>query len=370
MEATSLSFIEECKQFAVLHARSQQLSEQDWNDVLTRIHHDDTEEPGNWTDEWLRLGDRYRNEGKKAEAYQCYNLARFPYVRSTLGSTALKRCVETFREWVAESGKAVQYRSFTHQGQSVPFYLSGLTAPDRPLLLVIGGIVSLKEQWSPFLFLGPKLGFTVAVIECPGVGENPLVYTENAHQMISAVLDSLAGEVNVDETYFVGMSFGGQLGIAAALVDARIRGITTVGAPLHHFYQDRDNWDRLPRITRLTLAHLCRIPEDRLFEPLQRFAFEAAQLRKLTVPLHYVLSLRDEIIPQREKEFLLHSVEDLELMEFDDVHGSPNHLGEIQKYIPLSVLRQQNSKRVLLKGLLRVALFVQTLKRKVKTSRS
>ena len=223
-----MPFIEECKQFAALHARSQNLPEQDWQKVLSKIKHDEAGQPESWASEWLDQGDRYSKEGRKKEAYQCYNLARFPYVRSTCTQIALDRCVSTFREWIVELGKEVQTRRFSYQGRSVPFYLSGADSPSKPLLLVIGGIVSLKEQWSPFLFLGPKLGFSVAVIECPGVGENPLVYEQNSHQMISAVLDSLANEVDVDQTYFVGMSFGGQLGIGAALKDSRIKGITTV----------------------------------------------------------------------------------------------------------------------------------------------
>ena len=97
---------------------------------------------------------------------------------------------------------------------------------------------------------------------------------------------------------------------------------------------------------------------------MRGFAFDATQIQNLSIPLHYVFSLRDEIIPLQEKEFLLHNVAHLELIEYDDVHGSPNHLGEIQKYIPLSVLRQYKSKRVIVKGFLRMALLIQKLKRK------
>jgi esterase FrsA len=65
-----------------------------------------------------------------------------------------------------------------------------------------------------------------------------------------------------------------------------------------------------------------------------------------------------------KKEFLMRNIKRLELIEFDDVHGSPHHMSEIQKYIPLSVLRQQQSRLHLAKVFLRTGLALEKFKSK------
>jgi esterase FrsA len=78
-----------------------------------------------------------------------------------------------------------------------------------------------------------------------------------------------------------------------------------------------------------------------------------------------IFNLRDEIIPFEEKMFLLNHALNLELIELDDVHGSPHHQGEIQKYIPLTLLRQQKSGRTFIKALSYASLQLEKLKRKL-----
>jgi esterase FrsA len=313
----------------------------------------------------MAQGDRLYRENKKEEAYQCYNLGRFPYVYSDARQKSLAKCILSFNEWVQECGFYVEKAEINYQNQSIPVYLSGFDDLQKPVLFVIGGIVSLKEQWSPFLFLGPKLGCAVVVAEGPGVGENPLAYQPDSFKMISSVLDQLAPRANVKQTYMVGMSFGGYLGIQAALEDSRIQGITTVGAPLHHFFLDPKNWEQVPAITKKTLAYQCRVDEPLLLGKLKDFAISGPKISQLSIPLHYIFSQKDEIIPSEERTFLLNHVRNLELVEFDDIHGSPHHMGEIQKYIPLSILRQQKSKRIFIKIALHTALIFEKWKRKL-----
>ncbi|WP_139491986.1 alpha/beta fold hydrolase [Brevibacillus dissolubilis] len=358
-----MDYLSELKDLVVLHARSQHLNDADLKSLLNRVQREEGDDSGSWAYEWIGLGNQLLSSNKTEQAIQCYNFARFPYIDSTVRQKAHNLCIQTFLTLVEQSKKKVEIITVPYQGNEIKVYAAGLDHPNRPLLFVIGGIVSIKEQWSKFLFASEKLGFGVVVAECPGVGENPLVYDENSHQMIGCVLDALAGRIDVSSTYYVGMSFGGQLGIQQALVDKRIRGITTVGAPLCHFYRDQDWWKTVPETTKRTLAHLMKKAPDEVFEHIQSWQIRPDDMKKLQIPLHYVFSLRDEIIPLSEKAFLLENVQNLELLEFDDVHGSPGHMGEIQKYIPLSVLRQQRSNLVMAKFVLGMGFRLEAMKR-------
>ncbi|MFC7440399.1 alpha/beta fold hydrolase [Laceyella putida] len=359
------SDLEESKRFVMLSASSLPLNPEMIKSVLGRIHHDKGTGAGDWASEWMAEGDRLYQENKQMEAYLCYSLGRFPYVSSPVRQKCLDKCLLTFNEWVFDLEVPVEKTQVHDRNGSIPVYLSGFGDPQKPVLIVMGGIFSLKEQWSSLLLLGPKLGFSVIVVEGPGVGENPLICQPESHKMISSLLDQLATRANVSQAYLVGMGFGGLLGIRAAIADSRIQGITAIETPLHYFFHDQRHWTQVPRIIKQTLAHQCRLDECLLPEYLREFAISKQEIRRLRIPLHYIFNLRDEIIPFEEKMFLLNHALNLELIELDDVHGSPHHQGEIQKYIPLTLLRQQKSGRTFIKALSYASLQLEKLKRKL-----
>lgn len=361
-------YLDELKNLIMLHVQSQQLDKRKCLSVINRIQREEGNEQGSWTYEWMSLGNDYLHNNQKLAAVQCYNFARFPYVNSDARQKAYAECVNVFQQWANEQGMSIERRVVHFGGEKIPVYVSGLSPQKRPLIIVIGGIVSIKEQWHKFLLEGPRLGLSVIVAECPGVGENPLTYDRTSHQMIGALMATFIDQVDVDHTYFVGMSFGGTLGIKYALDDSRIRGITTVGAPLKHFYLDTSWFQKVPDTTKKTLAHLCKVDQENLFDSIQSFAIDDKEAQRLTVPLHYIFSKQDEIIPIKEKQYLKDNVSQLELIEFDDVHGSPHHMGEIQKYIPLSIIRQHKGKSTFLKWVLRFSLTIEMIKRRIRTS--
>ncbi|TMN20884.1 alpha/beta fold hydrolase [Lentibacillus cibarius] len=360
-------YLNELKDLVGLHVQSQNFNAKRIQSVMNRMESEEGDVPGSWVYEWTALGDQYLRDNKKLHAIQCYNFARFPYVNSKERKKAYRKCVNVFEQWIMEQNQVIEKRNIRFGEEKIPVYASGFDRKKRPLLIVIGGIVSIKEQWYKFLLECPRLGFFVVVAECPGVGENPLTYDEQSQHMIGAILNAFADCADVDQTYFVGMSFGGHLGIKYSLQDDRIRGITTVGAPVNHFYTN-DRWfENVPDTTKNTLAHLCQVNTDCLFHTIRSFAIDNKEIKRLKIPLHYIFSERDEIIPSSEKQYLKRNVSQLELIEFDDVHGSPHHMGEIQKYIPLSVMRQQKSKMLFFKWTLRWLLTVEIVKRKVRT---
>ncbi|AEV19292.1 hypothetical protein GTCCBUS3UF5_19840 [Geobacillus thermoleovorans CCB_US3_UF5] len=356
--------LSELKQYAKLHIKSQDFQGLDPQQVLNSIYREPThdgEDDGAWDLIWIKAAKQSLKNGHVSDAIQCYNFARFPYPETDAQKKASQELVRTFENHYCDEN--VKKHTIYVQGKSLSFYTANLDQ-SKPCLLVLGGIVSIKEQWSVFLKAGKTMGFSVVVTEFPGVGENRLTFHESSHQMIGKILDYLSRQADVENTFIVGMSFGGQLAIKQALEDPRIKGITTVGAPINRFYQEYSE-ATVPLITRRTLSHVCNLRDDELQNHMRSLALSAKQIQKLIIPLTYIFSARDEIIPYSEKQFIKQNVSNLKLIEFDDIHGSPNHLEYIQKMIPLSVLKQSGSKNIKLKIILSALLMIENLKKRV-----
>ncbi len=132
------------------------------------------------------------------------------------------------------------------------------------------------------------------------------------------------------------------MALRCALEDTRIRGIATAGAPIREFFTEGAWRSAVPRITRDTLAHLIATdPAD--LSNLSAWALSERQLAALDVPLHYVASRRDEIVPRSELGLLRGHVHDLHLLECDDVHGLPRHVAEMRVWAAGSVLRMRDA---------------------------
>lgn len=355
--------LSELKQYVELHIRSQHFQGLNPQQILNSISTLQTNEgsnEGNWDLLWTRAAEQSLKNGYVLDAIHYYNFARFPYPETNLQKKSGKELSFIFEKHFCN--KDIKKHTIDAQDGRFSFYSANLN-PRKPCLIVLGGIVSIKEQWSVFLITAKKMGLSVVLTEFPGVGENHLIFHESSHQMIGTILDYLVGQANVENTFIVGMSFGGQLAIKQALEDKRIKGITTVGAPLNGFYREYSETN-VPLITRKTLSHVCKMGDEELEKYMMRLSLSAKQVQNLTIPLTYIFSTRDEIIPPSEKQFIINNVSDLNFIEFDDIHGSPNHTGSIQKLIPLSILRQSRSKNITLKMIFTILLMIQKWKKR------
>lgn len=334
--------VAELKRFVGVHARAQGIPSREYRALLASIEHDEGDGPGSWVRAWTLSGEGLEAEGKLLEASRRYNMARFPYVDGPARKEALDRCVSVFDRW--RGGHRIEPLEVVAGGGRVRCWTSGLSEGGaRPLLLVMGGIVSIKEQWAPVLLQASRLGMAGVVTEFPGVGENTARYTAESWRMLPELFDALAGRADVSRVYAVALSFSGHLALRAALDDTRIRGVVTVGAPVGAFFADAAWQAGLPGITVDTLAHLAGREPGGLPGGL---ALTARQLAGLEVPVHYMASLRDEIIPAADIELLRRHVRRLRLVENDDVHGSPRHFAETRLWIVRSLLELDGGHRV------------------------
>ncbi|MCD0451746.1 esterase FrsA [Actinocorallia sp. API 0066] len=336
--------IAELKQFVVVHAKAQGIPEAEYRRVLDAVEHDDGDGPGSWVRAWTDAGREHENAGRLLEAFRRHNMARFPYVDGPARGAALDRCVEVFDRW--RGGTAIERLDLDLPGGRVRSWTTGLSAADpKPLLLVIGGIVSVKEQWAPVLLQAARLGLAGVVTEMPGVGENTLRYGEDSPRLLPAILDAVADRADAARTYAVALSFSGNLALHAAAADPRIRGVILAGAPIIDFFTD-EAWQRaLPSVTVDTLAHLTGADRAKIHDRLRPLALTPGLLASLDIPVYSMASRRDEIIPPGDTGHLRRHLKDLRLVENDDVHGSPRHFLETRLWIVRSLLELSGGRR-------------------------
>ncbi|MFE9098973.1 alpha/beta hydrolase [Streptomyces sp. NPDC007264] len=339
-----MDHLEELKEFARLHARGQGMTAGHATQVLTRITNDTPGDPGSWAAVWTAEGRAAAARGDLLDACRHYALARFPYHGDPDRVLAQRLCVDTFDQWRRDQD-GIERLEFDHSDGTVACWAAGLDRP-RPLLVVMGGIVSVKEQWAPLLPLLRKLGFAAVVTEMPGVGENTVTYGPDSWRTLSFLLDRLADRARVSDTSMLALSFSGHLAMRAAAEDPRIRRVLTVGAPVADFFADEAWWPRVPGITADTLRRLTG-SEDlaELRHRLPGFAFTPEQLRQVRIPVRYVASSRDEIIPGSEQTLLRRTLDDVRFKTFDDVHGSPAHLGAMRRWLISQLLWLRFSRR-------------------------
>jgi hypothetical protein len=346
-----LSDLRELKQHAIVHARTQRVPQSTYQPVLDRIVSDTDSEPGSWAVEWSRAAAEAEQQGLTLDACRLYNLARFPYEDGPARRAAHTRSIAAFDAWRRTIPGIEPLRGDLAGGQ-VRAWSAGLSATDRkPLLILMGGIVSTKESYAQVLAEADMIGMAGIVTEIPGVGENTLPYDAESWRLLPGLLDAVSDRADVSQTYTIALSFSGHLALRAATEDARIRGIVTTGAPVHDFFADPDWLPRIPRITVDTLAHLTGTTAADLPGYLRDWAITDDQLALLDIPVAYGASLRDEIIPQSEVDRLRRNVRQFEVLTTDDVHGSPEHVNEIRFWTILSLLRQRSVRGPIVDGL-------------------
>lgn len=342
-----LTRLAELKELLRLHIRTQHVQAERFQRVLETITQADGDGPGSWPGEWIQLGSQLLAEGRTLDAVQAFNFGRFPFIDGPARQRSLERCLRSFQAWMRDSALPIERRLIQCQGELVPIYTNGHWQAGGNVLIVMGGIVSVKEQWYSSLRDAPKSGFSVAVADFPGVGENPLVLDRHSDGYLGDVIDALARIAPDQRFYLVAISFAGYLALRQAAVDPRIRGVVLSGTPTSAFFRDARWWASVPETTKRILSHLTRVPQASLFECLQTFALDESELARVRVPVRLLTALRDEIIPRADSELLSNGLASISVRRFDDVHGAPSYLGAIRLDIVASLLRFSGRRRVL-----------------------
>jgi hypothetical protein len=72
---------------------------------------------------------------------------------------------------------------------------------------------------------------------------------------------------------------------------------------------------------------------------MREWALTPNELRALDIPVDYLASTRDEVIPAAENDFLRGHLDRLNLLLVNDVHASPNHARLTALWVATCLLR-------------------------------
>jgi esterase FrsA len=232
-----MSKLHEAKQFVGLHARHMGFAPTLIGDVLGRVNTLDGDSAGSWVGEWSVEAKAAADRGDHLTAANLYNLARFPAADSEAKRVAGQACSESFMTWMNATGVG-ERRKINVGSSSLTILFSKGKRKNAPLVILMGGIVSLKEQWGGFLKLGSKIGAAVAIADFPGMGENTLAYDRSAAALYGAIMAAVQHDCDISRTLIIAPSFGGHLAVLHSLKDPRVQGIVTIGAPLRAFFTE------------------------------------------------------------------------------------------------------------------------------------
>jgi pimeloyl-ACP methyl ester carboxylesterase len=341
MKDARRTLLDECKQHVQLHARVLRLDDDEVAGALARIESIEGEGLRSWGGEFMACASSTmcRHENDAALAY--LNLAMFPY-SGIADRPEHQRRLRLFESMQAADPTLGRTVDLTIDGRPVRCLVRRHAAAGAPMLVVMGGIVSSKEQWSSFLKLGPRLGCSVAVLDFPGAGDNGLTYGPDSPRHMTSVFDALAAHMPADRILCVAMSFAGHLLMKTSLIDPRIAAIATVGAPVRMFFEDERWWQEVPELTKVTLARLARVSPAAVFAHLSRFALSHAELGRVDAAVEYVCSRHDDVIPTREADLIAADVPHANILRLDDVHGAPHHLPLVRVFVLHALLRALN----------------------------
>ncbi|WP_411149181.1 alpha/beta fold hydrolase [Streptomyces sp. A30] len=330
----------ELRRFALPHAYAQGVPGDVVHRVLRNVTEDaEGEDPGGWTREWSSLAKAAEARGRDLDAVRYYTMARFPYVDGPARQAAQTGGVEAFDRW-RKRVRGISRLDLPFDGAGFACWAAGLSQRSRlPLILVLGGVTSTKEQWAPVLAGADRLGAAVVVTELPGVGENMLTYGTDSTRMLIHLVDLLGRAADASRTCVVGLSFGGHLALRHALEDDRIRGLALAGAPVRDVFLRAANHTPLPRLMTQTLSHVMRTPVDRLPAALADWGVDEAELARLRTSVAYAASRDDEVAPPSDVRLLERTVPHLRLVENDALGTRPEQAAETRLWLLSQALR-------------------------------
>jgi 2,6-dihydroxypseudooxynicotine hydrolase len=127
--------------------------------------------------------------------------------------------------------------------------------PPAPLVVLIPGLDSTKEEFFHWEDVFLQRGMATLSLDGPGQGETgfALNIRPDYEVAVAAILDAVSGRSELDPQRIgaVGVSLGGHYVVRAAAFEPRLKAIAGISGP----FDFATNWDLMPELTRETIAH-------------------------------------------------------------------------------------------------------------------
>ncbi len=211
-------------------------------------------EPDAWAAAFKPIGDRYLAQAKSLEtnapreaaqryreAWEIYNIARWPTENSAGKRDAYARALEAFQAYGRLLDPPIETVRIPFEGKEIIGYLR-LPRDGRPvpLVLAISGLDSRKEDTAASSDGFLRRGIGIFALDMPGTGQAPIKVEVGAERVYSRALDHLATRKEIDASRILvrGQSWSGYWAALLAFKEAgRIRGAVVHGCGIHGYFQ-------------------------------------------------------------------------------------------------------------------------------------
>jgi len=297
-----------------------------------------------WCREWGRTARHYEQLAETAatagrtvtagEAWRraalCWHWGKFVFTDHPEEQRAAhERTVACFRLGADTLSPPAEPVRVPYAGSALAAYVRVPPGPPPPIVVMIPGLDSVKEELQATAEDMLRRGLAVIAIDGPGQGEAEYEFPiEPAYErVVMAVADYLKGrdDVDPDRMGVFGVSLGGYYAARSAAYEPRVRAAVELTGP----YRFDLDWDTLPPQTRTTFQHRSGAASPaQARERAAALTLEDAAAR-ITCPLLVVHGGRDRLIPPYHAERLAREAPGAELMmDPDGGHGLANHAFE------------------------------------------
>jgi 5-aminopentanamidase len=302
-----------------------------------------------WCREWGRTARHYEEVAEAAEAAGlavtageawrraalCWHWGKFVFTDHPEEQRAAhERTVACFRRGAGTLSPPAEPVRIPYGGSTLAAYLRVPPGAPKPIVIMIPGLDSVKEELQATAEYLLARGLAVIAIDGPGQGEAEYEFPiEPAYERVTtAVADYLKGrdDIDPDRIGVFGVSLGGYYAARSAAYEPRVRAAAELAGP---YRWDRD-WDRLPAQTRSTFQHRsgAASPEQARGRAAALTLEDAAA--RITCPLLVVHGGRDGLVPASHAERLAREAPGAELLLYPDgSHGVTNHAFESRSAI-------------------------------------
>ncbi len=294
-----------------------------------------------WCREWGRTARHYEQLAETAEAVGrtvtageawrraalCWHWGKFVFTDHPEEQRAAhERTVACFRRGAGTLSPPAEPVRVSYAGSTLAAYLRVPPGPPPPIVVMIPGLDSVKEELQATAEHMLRRGLAVIAIDGPGQGEAEYEFPiEPAYErVVTAVADFLKGrdDVDPDRIGVFGVSLGGYYAARSAAYEPRVRAAVELAGP----YRFDLDWDMLPAQTRTTFQHRSGAADPAgARERAAVLTLEDAAAR-IACPLLVAHGGRDRLIPAYHAERLAREAPGAELLlDPDGSHGLTNH---------------------------------------------
>ena len=297
-----------------------------------------------WCREWGRTAEHYERLAETAEAAGrlvtageawrraalCWHWGKFVFTDHPAEQRAAhERTVACFRRGAGTLSPPAEPVRVPYAGSTLAAYLRIPPGGPGPVVLMIPGLDSVKEELQATAEHMLRRGLAVIAIDGPGQGESEYeLPIEPAYERVTtAVADYLKGRDDIDSSRMgvFGVSLGGYYAARSAAYEPRVRATVALAGP----YRWDLDWATLPPQTRTTFQHRsgAASPDEARARAAALTLEDAAP--RITRPLLVVHGGRDRLVPAYHAERLAREAPAAELMLYPDgSHGLTNHAFE------------------------------------------